>query len=101
MTHVRVWKFRPSEGREQEFEAAYSVGGRWAELFGKARGYRGTTLLRPLEPGGWWLTLDRWESVGDFDAFQREFGIEYRGVDAELEGVAGEEQFVGAFEETD
>ena len=99
MTHVRVWKFRPPEGGENEFELAYSGSGNWARLFEQAAGYRGTMLLRPLEPGGWWLTLDRWESAADFDNFQRDFGIEYRGLDEEMEGVAGEEVFVGAFEE--
>ena len=99
MTHVRVWKFRPPEGREQEFADAYSGTGRWAALFGKAPGFRGTSLLRPTEPGGWWLTLDRWASAGDFEAFGHDFGDEYRALDTELEGVAGEEEFVGAFEE--
>ena len=101
MTHVRVWKFRPPQGREQEFEAAYSGGGRWTELFSQAAGYRGTSLLRPLDPAGWWLTLDRWESIGDFETFGHDFGEQYRALDAELEGVAGEEEFVGAFEEED
>jgi len=98
MTHVRIWKFRPPEGREQEFARAYSGDGRWAELFKRAAGYRGTTLLRPLDPGGWWLTIDRWGSIADFKAFQRDFGDQYRALDAELEGVAGDEEFVGAFE---
>jgi heme-degrading monooxygenase HmoA len=101
MTHVRVWKFRPPADREQEFADAYSGRGRWAELFNRAPGYRGTVLLRAVEPGGWWLTIDRWASIDDFEAFQREFGIEYRGLDAELEGVAGEEEFVGALEEAE
>ena len=99
--HLRVWKFRPRAGREQEFAGAYSGSGRWADLFGKAKGFGGTTLLRPTENGGWWMTIDRWESLSDFEAFQRDLGDEYRALDAELEGVAGEEEFVGAFEEAD
>ena len=98
MTHVRVWKFRPPEGREAEFGATYSGAGLWADLFARARGYRGSKLLRPLEPGGWWLTIDRWASAADFEAFGQAHGDEYRALDAELEGVAGEEEFVGAFE---
>jgi heme-degrading monooxygenase HmoA len=101
MTHNRVWKFHPPEGREQEFAQAYSANGPWAVLFSRARGYRGTRLLKPVEPGGWWLTIDRWDSAGDFEAFGRDLGDEYRALDAELEGVAGEEEFVGAFEEAD
>lgn len=101
MSHVRVWKFRPPAGREEEFAATYSGNGRWAELFGRAAGYLGTTLLRPVEPDGWWLTIDRWRSLGDFERFGQEHGAEYRALDTELEGVAGEEVFVGAFEEPD
>ena len=99
MTHVRVWKFRPPEGRENDFHQAYCPTGNWARLFEQASGYRGTVLLRPCEAGDWWLTIDRWDSEADFEAFQRDFGVQYRGLDEELEGVAGEEVFVGAFEE--
>jgi heme-degrading monooxygenase HmoA len=100
LTHVRIWKFHPPEGREGEFEAAYCEIGDWAQLFRHAPGFLGTTLLRPLEPGGWWLTIDRWDSQANFDAFTEVFGDQYRALDAELEGVAGEEVFVGAFDET-
>jgi len=99
MTHVRVWKFRPPHGREKEFAAAYGADGVWPALFGKAQGFFGTDLYRPDDSGGWWLTIDRWNSRADFEAFVQQFGEEYRALDAELEGVAGEEEFVGAFEE--
>ena len=99
MTHVRVWKFRPAEGREDEFAEAYAGDGVWAPLFRRAPGFLDTALLRPTETGGWWLTLDRWKSEADFEVFQRDFGEEYRALDAEMEGVAGDEEFVGTFEE--
>ncbi len=99
MTHLRIWKFQPAKGREDEFALAYAANGQWAALFGKARGYLGTELYRPHETGGWWLTIDRWESLADFYEFQRQFGEEYRELDMELEGIAGNEKFVGAFED--
>ena len=99
MTHVRVWKFRPPAGREAEFERAYSGDGDWSRLFRKAAGFGGTSLMRPADSDGWWLTIDRWTSEADFLTFQRNFGEAYRSLDTELEGVAGEEVFVGAFEE--
>ncbi len=98
MSHHRIWKFRPPEGYEEEFAAAYDGKGLWAGLFGKAKGFGGTTLLRPAEPDGWWLTIDRWDSIAEFEAFGHDFGDEYRALDAQLEGIAGEEEFVGAFE---
>jgi heme-degrading monooxygenase HmoA len=99
MAHHRIWKFRPPAAREREFAVAYGDRGRWVELFANANGYRGTALLRPLEAGGWWMTIDRWDSQADFEAFQRDFGAEYRALDGELEGLAGDEEFVGAFED--
>ena len=101
MTHVRVWKFRPRPGCEQEFALAYGADGVWAALFGKAQGYLGTDLYQPDQPGGWWMTVDRWDSAAAFEVFGHEFGEEYRALDAELEGVAGEEEFVGAFEQAE
>lgn len=99
MTHVRVWKFRPRQGREEEFAIAYGPGGSWAALFGQARGYLGTDLHRPAQGEGWWLTIDRWNNQADFEAFSQEFGEEYRRLDSELEDISGDEEFVGAFEE--
>jgi heme-degrading monooxygenase HmoA len=98
MTHVRIWKFLPRAEREAEFARAYGSAGEWARLFSSAPGYIGTELLAPREPGGWWMTIDRWRSIEDFEAFQGHHGEAYRRLDAELEDVAGEEQFVGTFE---
>ena len=101
MTHVRVWKFTPPRGREAEFAKAYDSRGDWAQLFRHAPGYRGTTLMSPVESGDCWLTIDRWDSRENFEAFTEVFDDQYRALDAELEGIAGVEEFVGAFEEPD
>jgi len=99
MAYLRIWKFRPPTGREEEFAAAYSPDGDWARLFSIADGFIETQLLRPAQPGGWWMTVDRWRSEQAFEAFEAERGDDYRRLDAELEGCAGEEVFVGAFED--
>jgi heme-degrading monooxygenase HmoA len=99
MTHVRVWQFQPVPGREAEFAAAYSSDGVWAQLFGQAKGFIGTHLLAPVEPGGPWLTLDRWATLSAFHRFQEEFGDAYRRLDAELAPLTASELFIGAFDE--
>jgi len=99
MTHVRVWQFQPAPSREAEFVAAYSGDGVWAQLFRQAEGYVGTQLLAPVEPGGPWLTLDRWQSQVAFERFQDDFGEAYRRLDAQLEPLTAGELFIGAFEE--
>jgi hypothetical protein len=47
--YVILWRFRPLEARESEFERAYGCSGEWALLFGRGDGYLGTELLRRLE----------------------------------------------------
>ncbi len=71
----------------------------WAQLFRQAAGFIGTTLLRPTEPGGPWLTLDHWESRTAFERFQESRGDEYRRLDLALAELTVDEQFVGAFED--
>ena len=99
MTHVRVWRFQPAPGHEEAFAAAYSGDGVWAELFRQDEGFVGTILLSPVEPGGPWLTLDRWQSQAAFERFQDDFGEAYRRLDAQLEPLTTDELFIGAFDE--
>lgn len=99
MTHVRIWQFVPAPGRDREFAAAYAGDGVWAQLFRQAEGFVGTTLLMPVEPGGPWLTLDRWESRSAFERFQEEHGEAYRSLDAALAHLTAGEHFIGAFDE--
>jgi hypothetical protein len=47
--YVILWRFRPVEGRESEFERAYGPSGEWALLFVRDDGYLGTELLRGLQ----------------------------------------------------
>ena len=98
MTHVRAWLFEPAPGREEEFAAAYSGQGVWAQLFRQADGFIGTRLLAPDETGGPWLTLDEWESRAAFERFQDVHGEAYRSLDEELAGLTADERFIGAFD---
>jgi len=99
MTHVRLWKFEVSEDQEPNFVSAYRSDGEWARLFSSAPGFIRTELWRNGD--GIYLTADHWESVTAFEAFQATLGEEYRRLDAELEGVAGIETFLGAFDLVD
>jgi len=99
MTHVRLWKFEVSEDQEPNFVSAYRSDGEWARLFSSAPGFIRTELWR--DGDGIYLTADHWESVTAFEAFQATLGEEYRRLDAELEGVAGIETFLGAFDLVD
>ena len=96
MTHLRLWRFEVPPETEGRFVAAYKADGEWARFFATAPGFIRTDLWR--EAGGTYLTADRWESSRAFERFQVESGDAYRQLDAELEGIAGIESFLGAFD---
>ena len=41
---------------------------------------------------------DHWQSSDDFERFQAELGPRYHALDAELEGIASQDSFIGAFD---
>lgn len=94
--HMRLWKFEVSEEAEERFVAAYRSDGDWARLFALAPGFIRTELWR--DGDGIYLTADYWESAQAFARFQAALGKEYRRLDAELEGAAEIETFLGAFD---
>jgi heme-degrading monooxygenase HmoA len=99
VTHVRLWRFEVSPETETQFVAAYRADGDWARLFATEPGFIRTELWR--DGDGIYLTADHWESVEAFERFQAGQGEAYRQLDAQLEGIAGIETFVGAFDLVD
>jgi heme-degrading monooxygenase HmoA len=99
MMHLRLWQFEVAPETEQQFVTAYRSDGNWAKLFATAPGFIRTDLWR--DGDGIYVTADYWESVTAFEAFQASQGEEYRRLDTELEGVAGIETFLGAFDLVD
>jgi heme-degrading monooxygenase HmoA len=93
-----LWEFRVPPDRCPAFEAAYGPDGPWARLFGKAVGFIGVALLRCAEQAGRYVTIDRWRSRAEFEAFKREFGADYAALDRALEGIADSETRIGAFD---
>ena len=96
--YVILWRFRPLEGRESEFELAYGPTGEWALLFRRDDGYLGTELLRRSGDSREYLTLDRWVSRTAYETFRSRFSSEYLRLDRLLEDLTEEETQLGAFE---
>ncbi len=97
MTHVRIWQFRPHPARVAEFTTAYGPDGDWARLFSRGAGYLGTELLAPASPGGAYLTVDRWRSEADWEAFRSTHAADYRALDERLAGLCAFEAELGSF----
>jgi heme-degrading monooxygenase HmoA len=96
MSHVRLWRFVVPEENEARFVAAYGPDGDWARLFAEAQGFVRVELWRGED--GSFMTADHWASRADFDRFQANLGERYHALDAELEELATEEIFIGAFD---
>ena len=99
MTYLRLWQFKVSPEMEERFVAAYRSDGGWGQLFATAPGFIRTDLWR--EADGTYVTADHWESAAAYERFQAHSGDAYRQLDVELEGIAGIETFLGAFDLVD
>ena len=91
-----LWTYRIEPGWAALFEAIYGPDGDWAQLFHQADGYRGTELLRQSD--GRYATIDRWNSMADFERFKQRFAEHYERLDARCETLTEAEEFIGAFE---
>ena len=93
-----IWTYRVRKERLAEFGQYYAAGGVWAELFKKAQGYRGTTLLRDHDDPLRFATVDRWDSWEAFEQFKRDHQKEYDWIDTACAEFTTEETKVGIFE---
>jgi heme-degrading monooxygenase HmoA len=90
-----VWRYEVPEAARAAFEAAYGPTGEWAQLFARAKGFRGTELFRGED--GSYLTLDVWASQADFDAFMADHREAYEALDRSTESWTSCEHRLGAY----
>ena len=97
--YALVWEFRVSGERDAAFRRAYGPDGDWARLFRQGAGCLGSDLLVGEDEGEQrrYLTIDRWASRADYDAFHSTWQAEYRALDQACESLTEQETFIGAF----
>jgi heme-degrading monooxygenase HmoA len=95
---VIIWEFRVRPQRVAEFEKIYGENGSWVKLFQKGSGYLGTELLH--DPGDLhrYLTIDRWVSATDYEAFLSYWNSEYEKLDAGYKDLTESEILLGKWE---
>jgi heme-degrading monooxygenase HmoA len=82
---ARMWRYSVQPAQREEFEAAYRADGEWAQLFASTPGYLGTDLLHDVVDPSAYVTIDRWESSQDWEAFLARHSVEYYALDSRLE----------------
>lgn len=90
-----IWHYEVNPAHAEAFEAAYGPEGDWARLFARGDGFLGVELLRG--EGDSWLTIDRWRSEADFEAFQAAYRSDYEALDRRTQPWTRDERRIGRF----
>ncbi len=89
------WTYEVKPEHASDFERTYARDGEWAALFAKSDGFLGVQLFRGS--AGTYLTIDRWRSEQDFEAFMAGHRAAYEALDRSTEGWTKAERLVGRF----
>ncbi len=92
-----VWEFVVKEEARGQFELAYGPGGAWSKLFGRAPGFRGTTLLRDMKDPRRYLAIDLWDTEAQREQMLIEHMTEYDDLNAAFDAWAESKTEVGRF----
>lgn len=95
--YITIWEFTVPAESTAAFIAAYGPAGAWAQLFGRAPGYRGTELYRDRETPDRFVTLDFWMSPAAYESFRETFATEYAALDRACESLTSSERPLGSF----
>ena len=93
-----IWEFEVDPDVHEDFVRVYGPSGAWAALFRTARGFRETILLEDVARPDRLVTLDRWESRGDWEAFRQARHDAYTSLDLATSGLARTERHLGTLE---
>jgi heme-degrading monooxygenase HmoA len=93
--YVILWEYQVKSNRIAEFEQIYNSHGVWAALFKKGKGYIGTELFRDEKLLKKYVTIDRWESIKDYEVFREQWKEEYEALDAQCEDLTETETPLG------
>ena len=94
-----LWRYRVRPDKTDAFEAAYAPDGDLVRQFRRAEGFIGTELMRGPEAS--YLTIDRWRSAEDFEAFLAGHRADYDALDRKAESWTLDEERIGLWEVVD
>lgn len=96
--YIIIWEYHVKAQQLTGFEEIYSPNGAWAKLFQKSTGYLGTELVCDETNPQRYLTVDRWASKAEYEAFLSAWEQAYAEMDARCEGLTEGESLLGRFD---
>lgn len=94
-----IWKYEIREDTKAQFLALYGPTGKWVQLFKTGQGYLGTQLIRDVNVGNQYVTIDRWTSRDQYEKFLMDKWEELEWIDKEGEKLTINEIKIGWFED--
>ena len=98
MAYILVWRFDVRPEHVNEFKQHYGPDGSWAAFFRADPAYVKTELLQSLERPTLFLTLDYWQTKGDYVRFQSVNQEAYANLDKTCERLTVTEERLGDFD---
>ncbi len=96
MSYEIYWEYEVRPEKIAAFETLYGAEGDWARLFRRADGYIETVLFHDVDRPTRYLTVDRWRSRADHDAFVQTSRDAYAALDLRGDALTVSEHRLGA-----
>jgi len=96
--YVIIWEYQVKKDRTADFEQIYHSNGAWAELFRAGNGFISTELIRDEIHHQRYVTIDRWDSAKDYEAFCEQYKEEYETLDSQCLVLTKHETLLGKWE---
>jgi heme-degrading monooxygenase HmoA len=93
-----IWEYLVKIEYLSEYEKFYASDGKWDELFKKGTGYLSTELLRDSKQPRRYITIDRWVSSEEYEAFLIEWQEEYQTLDVQCGEFTEYESLLGKWD---
>lgn len=99
MGYTYLWEFTVTPEHAAEFAQVYGPAGPWVALFKQSAGYLGTLLLRDQANPQRFITVDRWRSAADYQAFRAASAAAYCDLDERCQSLTEHERSLGSYDE--
>ena len=95
--YVIIWRYRVVEQHVASFLRHYDDTGEWNQLFRRDTAYKGTRLLREVDDGEIYVSIDYWDSRIAYEQFMQSHADAYAEMNKFCETLTAEETRIGRF----
>jgi len=98
---IAIWKYVVNPQFLKAFEKLYGPTGAWVQLFKTGDGYLGTELMWVTGQTNVYMTIDKWESMGQYHNFYNLHKKLIDEIDQQGDALTLSEEKLGWFEQSE